>query len=83
MRKIPDRWTAEQKSLYMKLYRFVTENQNALKHPDAPLFSVEQWDTTSHNLAWSAAELLERDTFGIMDEESGQVVTNNTSGLDS
>lgn len=51
----PDNWTPLQRALFVRLYRHMVSNQEAFKHPRAPMLDAGLWVTTCWNAAWMAA----------------------------
>lgn len=75
-------WTEAQRRHYGRLFRFMLANQHAFRHPSAPVLTDEQWETTAHNAAWMAAEMLEPGDIEILDPDTDEfVATTKTAGL--
>lgn len=53
MSELPDEWSEEQRSLFLRLHRLLVENQRMVTHPKARLIPQEHWDT----IAWNVAHL--------------------------
>lgn len=55
-KKLPNRWTEEQKDFFHTLFPYFALNQELFKHPKASELPHELWVTTAWNTAWIAAQ---------------------------
>lgn len=83
MSDTPEDWTDEQNAMYVKLYKFMLTNQDAIRHPKSSELPHEEWQTICHNAAWGAAEFLDTDDLTIIDTETEQVIAASPKGLNS
>lgn len=83
MSDTPEDWTDEQNDMFVKLYRFMIGNQQAIRHPRAAEVTQEHWQTICHNAAWSAAEFMDTDDLTIIDAGTEIVLAQSPKGLNS
>ena len=77
----PYAWTDEQRELYSRMLRFMSENKELMTHPQMPIISEELWHTICHNSATLAADMIAGDLTILNDDESVLATTKNISSL--
>jgi hypothetical protein len=78
---IPSDWTSEQRALFSRLHKLMTESQSVFMHPDAVRLSDEHWSTVALNAAWTAAEMIgSDDKIVFRDRETGEVLATEHEG---
>lgn len=78
---LPDDWTDEQTELFMRVYKFMIANKEAMRHPSGPVISDEHWQTVAHNAAFIAAELRDSEEVRIIDAETQQILAESPGRL--
>lgn len=81
--QLPEDWTDSQGKLFVKLYKFMLQNQGTFMHPQAPTLAQECWNTVCHNAAWAAANFSNDEEMTILDTETNEVLIESAKGLDS
>lgn len=78
---MPKDWTSEQRALFCRLHKLMTESQSVFMHPDAERLSVEHWSTVALNAAWTAAEIIGSENHIVFrDIETGEMLATEHDG---
>mgnify|MGYP001574360798 CR=1 FL=1 len=74
MDSLPDDWTDEQHALFLRVFRFLSSNMDAVCHPKTPRLRPEHWQTICHNAAFVAAECVMAENLRIMDSNTNETI---------
>jgi len=70
---LPDEWTAQQREVFGRVFRFIYCNQDNVKHPKASSICERHWRTVAWNAAFVAANAL-CDTLLVLTDSEDEVV---------
>lgn len=68
-------WDEAQRELYIRMLRFMLDNQELCKHPATAKLPDEQWETICHNASTLAADLIDGGNLAICDDDFSVLAT--------